>query len=162
MHHHPAHGRTGHIVRHAAGPLLAICLILTAGCRNRPPVDLGDAAQSLYERSVLMTRAYIDSMRHTNDSAAWERLSKAYDDRMARLNFEYPADTDLYMSEGQNDTMYIMTQAFAHARRLAWRRITHPDDTVRQSADSAALTLPHPHTATAPAARPPAVAAATH
>lgn len=121
-----------HTSRYAAGALTRaaafafMALVALTACRKTKVDPREEKARDLYMRSISLMKAYTDSMRHVSDSAAWERLTKDYDERLAKLNFEYPPDTDHFISEGENDTLYTMTSRYIHARDKAIERITHP------------------------------------
>lgn len=103
-------------------------ILCLASCKEHRPDPLESQARDLFDKSSAMIRAYTDSMNAANDSALWARLDRDFDRRLARLNFEYPADTDLRMTEGENDTLYYLTNRYVVARDAAIDRILHPQE----------------------------------
>lgn len=85
-------------------------------CSNSDDNSLRPQARDLYEKSVALNHKYTDSLLSAGDSAAILRLAAEYEKQLTHLNFEYPADTDLHMSEGENDTLMSITLRFAALR----------------------------------------------
>lgn len=64
---------------------------------------------ALYNEQKELLTAYIDSLKHLPDSVNAETLLERYQERVLAINMKYPADTDLTMSEGQNEALYKLT-----------------------------------------------------
>lgn len=96
------------------------------GCSGRNDNKRGADARVLYEKSLRLIKIYSDSLAVAKDSASVERLFKAYDDAVTRLNFDYPADTGLEISEGENDTLTNLTLRFVELRDSLLYRFAHP------------------------------------
>lgn len=108
-----------------SGAVACLCTAL-GGCSGKNEDTRGAQARSLYEKSLTLVRSYSDSMARAKDSAAVERLSEAYDEAVTKLNFNYPADTDPDMSEGENDTLARLTLRFVSLRDSLLYRFAHP------------------------------------
>lgn len=83
-------------------------------------------ARELYEKTLKLNATYTDSMRVAKDSATVLRLSKDYETALTNLNFEYPADTDLEMSEGENDTLVNINLRYVALRDSLLYCFAHP------------------------------------
>ena len=114
-------------------PLSLVGLFAFSACKERRADPLEGEARKLFARSSAMIRAYTDSMAAVRDSASWARLDHDFDRRLARLNFEFPADTDLRMTEGENDTLSSLTHRYVEVRTEAIERILHPKPVVTDS-----------------------------
>lgn len=110
----------------AYGFLSAIALICAFSCTQKKDTSLADAARALYEKSVALSNLYTDSMKNAKDSATVLRLSEEFEEALTNLNFKYPADADIEMSEGENDTLANLNLSFAHLRDSLLYRIAHP------------------------------------
>lgn len=92
------------------GMILAVPAFLTmlAGCGKSGDGDQmpPDDAYVLYHQTNKLLRQYYDSISQAPDSAtaigAFEHLNSELDS----LNFSVEADTDLKLTEGENDTTY--------------------------------------------------------
>lgn len=119
----------------------AVCVMALWGCGAKNDDSRAANARALFERSVRLNAQYTDSMRAARDSATILRLSEQYEEALTQLNFEYPADTDPDMSEGENDTLINLTRRFVTLRDSLLYRLAHPLVLRPDSlpADSAAL-----------------------
>lgn len=99
--------------------LLAVCACghtSTSDEEAERPVD----ALRLYSTTCRLVNIYADSIRNAPDSAsaivAFEHLQSELDS----LNFSVEPDTDLLLTEGENDTIYMNLMA---VRKIYDRRL---------------------------------------
>lgn len=85
-------------------------------CVKKPDTRLTEEAGKLYKESVRLTQAYTDSVIKATDSTAVHILTSNFENQLTKLNFKYPADTDIDMDEGQNDTIERLNQRFVAVR----------------------------------------------
>ena len=96
----------------------ATALIATsfAACdENNEKTDRSEA-RHLFVATVNLTAAYCDSMKLAADSAAVARLDNAYQAQLTRLNMGVAPETDTKLTEGENDTLYILTRKYVMIR----------------------------------------------
>ena len=108
-------------------------IMLPTGCGPETKVKDRSAAHDMFQQIVSLTKSYINKVEAAADSAAWENVCMEYEDSLDRINFAYPADTDLLLSEGQNDTIMMLTEKYVRARDKRIQSILHPvvvNDTV--------------------------------
>ncbi len=106
------------------GFLAAISLLLT-GCGHSRENAVADESRVLYEESVRLTRLYTDSIRAARDSAAVNRLDEDYEKRLTDINMRHPVDTDLAVSEGENDTLIRMNVRYVFLRDSLLEAFSH-------------------------------------
>ncbi|MDE7160846.1 MAG: hypothetical protein K2O24_08410 [Muribaculaceae bacterium] len=97
--------------------------LLLCACAEQQQDSLQPEARELFRESAAHIRAYTDSMSRAKDSVSWATLDRRFEERITRLNFKYPPDTDLHLSQGENDTLYILTLRYIKARSDARERI---------------------------------------
>lgn len=105
---------------------MAVIASSIVSCGQKADNGRAEAAGSLYHSSVALTLAYTDSLGRAKDSATVIRLVKEFDDTLTHLNFRFPADTDIDMSEGQNDTLSRLNSRFVHLRDSLLYSFAHP------------------------------------
>lgn len=93
-----------------------VLLFGVISCRQQPDDRLTAEARALFEKSVKLTGVYTDSLTKAKDSTTVLRLNDAFESELTKLNFQYPADTDLDMDEGQNDTLSRLNRHFIEVR----------------------------------------------
>lgn len=62
-------------------------------------------AEQLFIKSVKLITAYTDSIGNTTDSTAFNRMRNEFDEKLAKVNFQFPPDTDLSLTEEENDSL---------------------------------------------------------
>lgn len=87
--------------------LLALCPIF-GGCTSQSDDSHKADAAALFDSLHRLTRRYADSIKSAPDSAAAAALFRRYETRLEKIAFSAPPETDLYMTEGQNDTLYML------------------------------------------------------
>ncbi len=83
-------------------------------------------AKDMYERICELTKEYTEKVADSPDSASWAAICVEFEDKLDKVNFNYPPDTDLLLTEGQNDTIYSLMTAYLEARDGRIHRILHP------------------------------------
>lgn len=118
--------------------VIAISLIglVVESCQEKRPDEGRENGTQLYNRSVALTRQYIDSLRGAKDSAAVHGLSERYEEALTHLQFEYPAETYLQIEEGKNDTLTRLTLRYAELRDSLLRRMGSIEKSDSLSKDS--------------------------
>ncbi|MDE6297166.1 MAG: hypothetical protein K2L89_04905, partial [Muribaculaceae bacterium] len=106
-------------------PLLFILLIAT-GCK-KPVVNnhRGDAV-NLYKKSISLIKLYTDSFASAQDSATLLELNERFESALTNLNFKFPAETCLEISEGENDTLTNLTERIIILRDSLLYSYAHP------------------------------------
>ncbi|MDE6682981.1 MAG: hypothetical protein K2J87_06100, partial [Muribaculaceae bacterium] len=73
-------------------------------------------ASELYQKSVRLIRLYTDSFENAQDSATLLNLNERFTSSLTALNFKYPSETCLEISEGENDTLTNLTEKIISVR----------------------------------------------
>lgn len=94
-----------------------VIVLLAGGCRHKDENNLDMEAKDLFENSIRLIKSYSDSISTAADTARIEYLANAFDNRMTALNFKYPADTDLSLSEEENDSLIKMISRIVELRQ---------------------------------------------
>lgn len=111
--------------------------MMAGGCRQKSVDRKRPDAKLLYKESVELGKRYIDSINAAPDSATVERLRDAYDEAATKINYSYPPDTYLSISESENEVLARITSnllATIHNRQRSLAARPHAADSI--SADS--------------------------
>lgn len=87
-----------------------------AGCGNHGDGESNRQGALLYEESYRLVKSYTDSLAKAPDSASVKRLSESFETTIAKVNFKYGADTDLEMTQQENDTLATLLDRYAKVR----------------------------------------------
>lgn len=103
-----------------------ITVMLFSSCvRNNIPVS-HEAAGQMFEKSIQLLATYTDSISKASDSIQVEALINAYEYKINAVNFEFPPDTDLRLTEEENDSLIKMTDRLVEARKERLNYFAHP------------------------------------
>ncbi len=80
-------------------------LLLSGGCKKSGESGASDPSNLLFNKSESLIRLYIDSVKNATDSLKLYEIISHFDNKMTNLNYEFPPDTDLMMSEEENDSL---------------------------------------------------------
>ncbi len=108
-----------------AAALVAICMSAISCSKETKHKDRSNA-KDMFERICKLTKEYTEKVADSPDSASWAAICAEFEDKLDKVNFNFPPDTDLLLSEGQNDTIYTLMTAYLEARDGRIHRILHP------------------------------------
>lgn len=103
--------------------IIAIVTFTAISCSSGDGNARNPKARELYLKSLKLAKAYTDSIQNARDSAEIVRLSKAYETALTNLNYAYPADLGLEISEGENDTLVKVTMRYVAVRDAKLKNI---------------------------------------
>ncbi|MCM1490314.1 MAG: hypothetical protein NC095_05755 [Muribaculum sp.] len=106
--------------------MAALGIISLSDCSPEKKIKDRSHAHDMFEQITSLTIEYTKKVEATEDSASWEAVCLEYEDSLDKINFHYPADTDLLLSEGQNDTIMRLTEKYVKARDKRIQTILHP------------------------------------
>lgn len=93
-------------------PLFIASLCGVAGCGNSGEKYDHAVSHQLFQKSMRLIELYTDSMKNVSDSATYRRLRDGFDDKLSKVNFQFPADTDLHLTQEENDSLMKMLDKF--------------------------------------------------
>ncbi|MDE5789929.1 MAG: hypothetical protein K2H96_01690 [Muribaculaceae bacterium] len=83
-------------------------------------------ASELYHKSVRLLKLYTDSFAMATDSVTLLGLNERFSSSLTALNFKYPSETCLEISEGENDTLTNLTERIIDLRDSLLYVYAHP------------------------------------
>lgn len=110
-------------------------------CAKKEQFSLREQASSLYKESCELLELYTDSMSIAKDSLAVEGLEFRLDDKLAKINFRYPPNTDLEISEDENSNIIKLTDRYVSIRDSLLYRFAHPVELLPDSLLNASDTI---------------------
>lgn len=118
--------RTGFLI---GGTFLAL-IGTTVSCRQPQGNTLRPEAVELYNKSIKLMHLYADSIENAPDSASLLELQERLTNALTALNFKYPSETCLEISEGENDTLTNLTERIVYLKDSLLYRYAHPIEEV--------------------------------
>ena len=105
---------------------MAAACVAGAGCKKENKVTERGDANEMFARICRLTEEYTGRLRSAPDSADWAAVCSEYEEKLDKISFSYPPDTDLLLTEGQNDTIHTLMQEYAKERKNRLHGIMHP------------------------------------
>lgn len=106
--------------------IVAMLLLLASSCAQESKKKDRSEATDMFRRITALTRNYTSRLSEATDSASWAEVCKEFEDSLDKINFSYPPDTDLLMTEGQNDTIHEAMLAYIDMREKIIHDILRP------------------------------------
>lgn len=116
---------------------IMIVLMCLSCSRRHEPISHEDAGK-MFEKSINLLILYTDSISNAADSTQVEGLLNAYEYKINAINFEFPPDTDLRLTEEENDSLIKMTDRLVAARKERLKHFSQPP--VINVSDSVSIT----------------------
>lgn len=97
--------------------LLLILIVLFSACKKAVKDDQKVYALTLYENSVELLNKVRDSIDEAQDSTQVDSLYALMEKKMTEINFSVPPETDLKLSEQENDSIYKLLSGINNLRQ---------------------------------------------
>ncbi len=104
---------------------IMIIMMCISCVRNYEPISHEDAGK-MFEKSINLLVLYTDSISKATDSTQVEGLINAYEYKINAINFEFPPDTDLRLTEEENDSLIKMIDRLVAARKERLKHFALP------------------------------------
>lgn len=89
---------------------------LSLSCSHKEEDTLRPAARELFMQTRSLLSAYSDSIVHAADSASLARIDLHFQERLTSINSAVPPNTDMHLTQGENDTIYQLTRKYVILR----------------------------------------------
>lgn len=113
-----------------SGILLVLTLFLVMmACQQKRETDNGVDATQLFNQSAELMIEMTNQIRNATDSSMIDSLSKLYEKRVIDINFSFPPQTDLKLSEQDNDSLFKLANQLLETKSLKLKglSIVEPD-----------------------------------
>ena len=118
--------------------LFIISLTLLVACRYEEKNENTDVeTEKLFDGTLRLIKIYSDSISLAADTTQVAELFRHFNHNLEKLNFDVVADTDLTLSEQQNDSLY---SRLTELRSLFERRMRELERSYAISSDSIPVT----------------------
>lgn len=101
-------------------------LLCAFGCTKEKKQKDRSEASDMFYRICMLTKEYTEKLNDAPDSSSWALACAEYEDKLDKISFSYPPDTDLLLTEGQNDTIHSLMLDYIKARDGRIKTILHP------------------------------------
>lgn len=91
--------------------LFAFIFILIPACRKEVNNDTNNIdSENLYFESKQLIIQFADSFLKAENLRQLDSLANCFEESLLKINNKYPPETDMGISEGENDTLFLLTK----------------------------------------------------
>ncbi len=114
--------------------------IMTVGCTSEKQKKDRTEAEDMFRNISILVSHFTTKVETAPDSASWAKVCVEFEDSLDKISLSYSPDTDLLLTEGQNDTIQSLIQAYLTAKNSRINEIMHPVVEEDSISDSTVLT----------------------
>ena len=103
-------------------------------CQNKDSKDKNDEeASHLFTKSAELIISFTNQLENAQDSTSIDSIINNLEKKLVDLNFSFPPNTDLKLTEQENDSLYKLMQKYKEVRN---KRLHNPyilkEDSIRK------------------------------
>lgn len=119
--------------------VILLAVIMLASCSSEKQKKDRSGADDMFGKISALVTDYTLKVSEASDSASWAEACSEFEEKLDKINFSYPPDTDILLTEGQNDTIQSLIQEYVKARDLRIHELLHPIIETDSIVDSLAI-----------------------
>ena len=109
---------------------LTSMLLVVGGCSNPKTIDNKSESDKMFIELKELLMLYSDSLKNASDSASITNIVDRYESELTKTIYKYPAESDLQLTQGQQDTIASLTDNFVAIKRLKYSNLLHGNDSI--------------------------------
>ena len=109
---------------------LTYMLLIVGGCSNPKTIDNKSESDKMFIELKELLLLYSDSLKNASDSASITNIVDRYESELTKTIYKYPAESDLQLTQGQQDTIASLTDNFVAIKRLKYSNLLHGNDSI--------------------------------
>lgn len=109
---------------------LTSMLLIVGGCSNPKTIDNKSESDKMFIELKELLMLYSDSLKNASDSASITNIVDRYESEQTKTIYKYPAESDLQLTQGQQDTIASLTENFVAIKRLKYSNLLHGNDSI--------------------------------
>lgn len=109
---------------------LTSLLLIVGGCSNPKTIDNKSESDKMFIELKELLLLYSDSLKNAADSASITNIVDRYESELTKTIYKYPAESDLQLTQGQQDTIASLTENFVSLKRLKYSNLLQNNDSI--------------------------------
>ena len=109
---------------------LTSLLLIVGGCNNPKTIDNKSESDKMFIELKELLLLYSDSLKNAADSASITNIVNRYESELTKTIYKYPAESDLQLTQGQQDTIASLTENFVSLKRLKYSNLLQNNDSI--------------------------------
>ena len=106
--------------------LFLLSLVIFLSCKKKLETNGNEEARKLYEKSIELIQDYTNRLENLNDLASIDSISNLFEKKLVDLNFKFPPNTDLRLSEQENDSLYCLLHNYRNLKEKKIKNLVIP------------------------------------
>ena len=103
--------------------LSLIIPFLITGCHKKTAKINYEEANKLFDETVDLISNHIQQMDEVNDSVMYYKIIDDFDEKITKINYRHPPETDYLLSEEENDSLQKLMTKYLVSQEKAFERI---------------------------------------
>ena len=95
-------------------------------CKQQEETTYGEYEEKLFTESASLIQEFIGEFREAVDSLEIDSLNEAFDKRIVEINFSVPPETDLKLTEQDNDSLFNLLKIMRKERDSRLKELAKP------------------------------------
>ena len=108
--------------------LIIATTIFIVSCEKKVTQFHNEEARQLFEESASLISKYTDEIKIAPDSASVDSLNERFEKKITEINFHYPSETDLNMTEQENDSLFNLLSNLKQVTTIRLQELKKTDN----------------------------------
>ena len=109
---------------------LTSLLLIVGGCNNSKTIDNKSESDKMFIELKELLILYSDSLKNASDSASITNIVDRYESELTKTIYKYRAESDLLLTQGQQDAIASLTENFVAIKRLKYSNLLQGNDSI--------------------------------
>lgn len=93
-----------------------VSLVLFSSCGKKEHENKVEDGRILFSESAALIIKYTKDLQNVTDSASFDSLTASFEKKLVDLNYKFPPNTDLKLTEQENDSLFKLLQKYKDIR----------------------------------------------
>lgn len=102
-----------------------LVIISLSACEKKTVNDKEEDARNLFVESETLMRETMHQYISSNDSLVIDSIENAYEKKITEINFSYPPQTDLKLTEQENDSLFKLIEEMRQVKKERLFELSH-------------------------------------
>lgn len=107
--------------------------MLISSCAQKKDINDDIEARNLFRNSASNIIEFTEKIWNATDSTSVDSISSLFEKKMIEINFSFPPQTDLKITEQENDSLFYLLQKFTQIKKEKLQELSKtPTDSIPQ------------------------------
>lgn len=116
--------------------LFGLYALVLASCQEKKEIDRSEDASKLFRESALILKEITQKIAEAPDSMTIDSLRDLYEKKITTINFSFPPETDLSVTEQDNDSLFTLIKKMKETTEERLLQLKNKKDSCENSKDT--------------------------